>query len=150
MVMIALMARRQNFPVEPRMTWRETASASRKALLPLLTPVIIIGGVVMGVFSPTEAAVVASIYALFLGAVVYRELTFASFWSVVLASGRTTASICFIIATATVFAWLITTLQVPQHAAAFLIKGRLSASASTCSPRVTAVINAHAIAMTPS
>lgn len=121
MVMIALMARRQNFPVEPRMTWRETAAASRKALLPLLTPVIIIGGVVMGMFSPTEAAVVASVYALFLGAVVYRELTFASFWSVVLASGRTTASICFIIATATVFAWLITTLQVPQHAAAFLI-----------------------------
>jgi tripartite ATP-independent transporter DctM subunit len=118
MIMISIMARRQNFPVEEKATWRQAGQATRRALLPLLTPFIIIGGIVFGVFSPTEAAVIASLYAVILG-LIYRELGPAEIWRVLLQSGRTTASICFIIATATVFAWLITVFQVPQSAARF-------------------------------
>ncbi|MBM6581291.1 TRAP transporter large permease [Microvirga sp. BT689] len=121
MVMITLMARRQNFPTEPKATWSETGRASQKAFLPLMTPFIIIGGIMLGIFSPTEAAIVASLYALVLGVFVYRELSAKDLWTVILQTGRTTASICFIIATATVFAWVITTLQVPQQAAAYLV-----------------------------
>jgi tripartite ATP-independent transporter DctM subunit len=118
---ITLMARRRGFPVEPRATWREAGVATRKAALPLLTPFIIIGGIVFGVFSPTEAAVIACLYALILGLFVYRELSLIDLWRVVLASGRTTASICLIVSTATVFAWLIATLQGPQKASVFLL-----------------------------
>jgi tripartite ATP-independent transporter DctM subunit len=121
MVMITLMARRQNFPTEPKATWSETGRASKKAFLPLMTPFIIIGGIMLGIFSPTEAAIVASLYALVLGVFVYRELSAKDLWTVILQTGRTTASICFIIATATVFAWVITTLQVPQQATAYLV-----------------------------
>jgi tripartite ATP-independent transporter DctM subunit len=120
MLMIAFLARRQNFPVEPPMTGAEKTLAARRAVLPLLTPVIIIGGVVAGVFSPTEAAVIASLYAFVLGKFVYRELSWRGFWRVLAASGRTTATIGLIIATASVFAWILASLQAPQKAAAWL------------------------------
>ena len=120
MIMISLMARRRNFPVEPKMTWSEARGATREALLPLLTPFIIIGGIVFGVFSPTEAAVIASFYALILGTLVYRQLGLRELRDVFLRSGRTTASICFIVATATVFAWVLASLRVPQTAAEWL------------------------------
>ncbi|MEJ1156710.1 TRAP transporter large permease [Prosthecomicrobium sp. N25] len=121
MIMIHVMAGRRNFPVGHRMTWAETATVTKAAFLPLLTPFIIIGGITGGVFSPTEAAVIASLYALVLGTVVYRELDAARLWDVFLRTGRTTASICFIIACASAFAWLLATLQIPQKAAAVLV-----------------------------
>lgn len=120
MVTIRLMAVWRNFPVERRMTWSETGTASKAAIPALLTPLIIIGGIMLGVFSPTEAAVVACLYALLLGTVVYRSLGLRELKDVILASGRTTASIAFIVSTATIFAWILASLQVPQMTAAYL------------------------------
>ena len=120
MMMITWQARRGHFPTERKMSWAEAGVATRRALLPLLTPVIIIGGIVGGVFSPTEAAVIACLYALVLGTLVYRELSWPDLVDVFLRSGRTTAAICLIVATATVFAWLLAAKQVPQSAAAYL------------------------------
>ena len=122
MAMISWMARRRNFPVERAMTWQEAGVASKRATLPLLTPVIIIGGITLGVFSPTEAAIVASLYALILGCLVYREIGPRDLWEVFLQSARTTAAICFIVATASAFAWILASIQVPQKAAAYLIE----------------------------
>lgn len=121
MLMVALTARRKNLPMAESMPAREAVTAGRRAVLPLLTPVIIIGGILFGVFSPTEASAIACLYALFLGRLFYRELSNGNIWQVLLQSARTTASICLIVATATVFAWLLTTLKVPQMAAGFLV-----------------------------
>ncbi|WP_366655686.1 TRAP transporter large permease [Fodinicurvata sp. EGI_FJ10296] len=121
MIMIALTARRRGMPVAAEIQPRETMLATRGAVLPLLTPVIIIGGILFGVFSPTEASAIACLYALLLGGLIYRRFTVKGLWSVLQETGRTTASICLIVATATVFAWLLTTLRVPQHAAGFLV-----------------------------
>lgn len=120
MIMIALTARRKKMPGGVAMSLSESALATRRAILPLFTPVIIIGGILFGVFSPTEASAAACIYALFLG-VFYRELTGAKIWREFVATARTTGAICLIVSTATLFAWLLTTLQVPQRTAAFLV-----------------------------
>ena len=120
MIMIALTAKRKNMPEGERMSGRESLLATRRAMLPLFTPVIIIGGIVFGVFSPTEASAIACVYALILG-LVYRELGVKRIFNELLATARTTGAICLIVATATVFAWLLTTLQVPQRTAAVLV-----------------------------
>ena len=120
MLMIALTARSKGLPVTEGIPRSEALLTTRRAMLPLLTPVIIIGGITMGVFSPTEASAIACVYALVLG-VFYRELNAQRIWTVLQETSRTTASICLIVSAATVFAWLLTALQVPQHAATFLI-----------------------------
>ncbi len=121
MIMIALTAKRKNMPEGVSMSLAEASLATRRALLPLFTPVIIIGGILVGVFSPTEASAIACIYALFLG-LYYRELNVSKIWTELIATARTTGTICLIVATATLFAWLLTTLQVPQKTAAFLVE----------------------------
>lgn len=121
MIMIALTAKRKKMPDGVSMTLSEATVITRRALLPLFTPVIIIGGILVGVFSPTEASAIACIYALFLG-LYYRELDLSKIWVELIATARTTGSICLIVATATLFAWLLTTLQVPQRTAAVLVK----------------------------
>lgn len=121
MVMIALTAKAKNMPAGEAMSASESVLATRRALLPLFTPVIIIGGIVFGVFSPTEASAIACVYALCLG-LFYRELGLKRIWGELLATARTTGAICLIVATATVFAWLLTTLQVPQKTAAMLVE----------------------------
>lgn len=121
MIMIALTARRKKLPGGVAMSLPESVTATRRAILPLFTPVIIIGGILFGVFSPTEASAIACIYALFLG-LFYRELTAGKIWNELVATARTTGAICLIVATATLFAWLLTTLQVPQKTAAVLVQ----------------------------
>ena len=79
-----------------------------------MTPVIIIGGIISGVFTPTEAAVVASVYALLLGAVIYRELTLKDIAHVILDSVVTSATVVFVIGCASSFAWLLAIEGVPN------------------------------------
>lgn len=120
MLMIALTARRKKMPEGVAMSLSESTRATRRAILPMFTPVIIIGGILFGVFSPTEASAIACIYALFLG-LFYRQLTLSKIWTELVATARTTGAICLIVSTATLFAWLLTTLKVPQNTAAVLV-----------------------------
>jgi hypothetical protein len=91
-------------------------------MLPILTPAIIIGGISFGFFSPTEAAVVASLYAMFLSMVVYREMGLNDLWRVVLDTIRMTANVCMIVATASVFAWILAANQAPMRLAGWLLE----------------------------
>ena len=84
------------------------------ALLPLFMPVIIIGGVLSGVLTPTEASVIAAAYALLLAVFVYKEMTFKDFLDATSESVITSAIILFIISSATPFGWLMATQNVPQ------------------------------------
>ena len=77
MVMVAWYARRRNYPRDMRFEFRRFFRTLADAALPLLTPVIIVGGILGGVFTPTEAAIAAVVYSMFLGLVVYRTLNLA-------------------------------------------------------------------------
>lgn len=93
----------------------EVLDAVRKALPALVLPVIVIGGLRVGVFTPTEAAVIAVVYATIVGAFVYRELTLKSFYQALIDAGRTSAVVMFLIGTSMVSAWLITIANLPAQ-----------------------------------
>ncbi|MFP4482178.1 MAG: TRAP transporter large permease [Thermovirgaceae bacterium] len=95
------------FVIHPAPSISNVWVAFKKAFLSLLSPVIILGGIFGGVFTPTEAAAIASAYSLMLG-LYYRTITFKTFWSVLKGSARTSASIMLIIGFAAIFSWLLT------------------------------------------
>lgn len=79
-----------------------------EAVLPIMTPILLIGGMSTGIFTPTEGAIAASVWALFLGLVWYRTLTFKAFVKVCLDTVETTATVLFIVAAASIFGWMLT------------------------------------------
>ena len=98
----------------PRASRAELIKALREAVWALGLPVIILVGLRMGVFTPTEAAVVAAVYALFVAMVVYRELSFGQLADIFQAAARTSAVVMFLVAAAMVSAWLITVADLPS------------------------------------
>jgi tripartite ATP-independent transporter DctM subunit len=88
-----------------------------RAFLPLMTPVILIGGMRIGVFTPTEAAIVACVYALFLGFFVYRSLSFKALAKVSIETVEITAVVLLIVAGSEIFGWLITTTKIADQIA---------------------------------
>ncbi|HEY2979285.1 MAG TPA: TRAP transporter large permease, partial [Burkholderiaceae bacterium] len=91
------------------------------AVMALMAPVILIGGMTMGWFTPTEAAVAAVIWALFLGLVRYRSMTFKTLAKATFDTIETTASVLFIVTAASIFAWLLTTTQAAQALADWIL-----------------------------
>ncbi|WP_299941738.1 TRAP transporter large permease [uncultured Nitratireductor sp.] len=121
MVLISWFAKRRNYPRDPVPTLREVRVSFTRAILPIITPGIIIAGIAFGFFSPTEAAVVASLYALILSMGIYREMTVSDLIKVVLDTIRMTATVCLIVATASVFAWVLAAHQTPMKLAGGLL-----------------------------
>jgi C4-dicarboxylate transporter DctM subunit len=113
-VAIALLAKPYNLPREKRADWKEVTVSAKEAFLPVLTPVIIIGGILSGLFTPTEAAVVASLYALFLG-FLYKDLRLRDLPGVFWLSIKQTISLLFIIAAAGFFGWLTIHQKIPDQ-----------------------------------
>jgi tripartite ATP-independent transporter DctM subunit len=110
-----LVARRENIEPPPKASAAERWSALKASTWALLLPVIVLVGLKMGVFTPTEAAVVAAVYALFVATVIYRELTLAQLVQVFIGAARTTSVIMFLVAAAMVSAWLITVADLPSR-----------------------------------
>ena len=121
MIMIAVMARRNGFGRDQTFYWSVLWSTFRRAFLSLLTPVIIVGGILSGAFTPTEAAVAACAWALFLGLVVYRTLTLPRFLRVSFDTIETTAVVLLVVGSAAIFAWVLTSNRVPEQFAAGLL-----------------------------
>ena len=113
-------ARKENVAVPPRKSRAEVMAAFKDATFALVLPVIVVVGLKFGVFTPTEAAVVAAVYALVISTVVYRELKLADLYGLFLAAAKTTAVIMFLVAAALVSAWLITVAQLPDEVVALL------------------------------
>jgi tripartite ATP-independent transporter DctM subunit len=108
-----LVSRRDQTAVAPRKSARERVALLGRGFWALLMPVIIVGGLKFGVFTPTEAAVVAAVYALFVGAVVYRELTPATIYQCLLVTARTTAVVLILAALAMVASYMIAVADIP-------------------------------------
>jgi len=121
MALVYVQAMRRGFPREPRITFREFAHTLWKAIPPLLTPVILLGGIYGGFFTPTEAAAVAALYALLLGTMIYREISPREIPGLLLRVVEKTATIMFIVTTASVFGWILAREQIPQIIAAFFL-----------------------------
>jgi TRAP-type transport system large permease protein len=105
---------------EPKKTTAERLTATRQALWALVLPIVIVGGLKFGLFTPTEAAVIAAMYSLFVGLVVYREIQPKQLFHLFYRAAETTAIIMFLVSAAGVSAWLITTANIPQQLAALV------------------------------
>jgi tripartite ATP-independent transporter DctM subunit len=109
----AIVSRRDKMKTAPRATMRERGKAFVDGFYALLMPVMILGGIKWGIVTPTEAAVLAAVYALIIGMFVYRELKPSMLYGVFLTAAKTTAVVMFLVAAALVSAWLITQANIP-------------------------------------
>lgn len=107
-------AKRKNIPVMPKSTWSEKLVITKKALLPLGFPAIIVGGIYLGIFSPTEAAAASVLYAVILELFVYKSITFKDIPRIALSSGMVTAVVFILVAAGMGFAWIISLARIPQ------------------------------------
>ena len=121
MIAIYIVARIKKLPALPRASFREWLRAAREAFWGLLLMVIILGGIYTGMFTPTEAAAVAAVYAGFVALFVYKDLTIRECPKVLLESGKLTIMLMFIIANAMLFAHVLTTEQIPQQITAWVV-----------------------------
>ena len=108
------LGRSENVMPPPRKSRAEVLKALRQSTWALMLPVIILVGLRAGVFTPTEAAVVAAVYALFVSTVVYRELKLSQLYAIFVTAAKTTSVIMLLIAAAMVSAWLITVADLPS------------------------------------
>ncbi|MFD4817957.1 TRAP transporter large permease subunit [Peribacillus butanolivorans] len=111
----SIIARKDNVAVKPRASIKEILISLRQGIWALFLPVIIIGGLKFGLFTPTEAAVVAAVYAIFVGLVIYREMKVTDLYDVFVHAGKMTSVVMFLVAAALVSSWLITVADLPSQ-----------------------------------
>ncbi|MBX3456408.1 TRAP transporter large permease [Ferrovibrio sp.] len=114
MLIVAWAAKRENFPFEKPTPLREIPGITWRALPTLMMPIVLLGGIYSGATTPTEAAAVAAAYALIISVLLYRSVSFRDFYTSVLASARTSASIGMLIAGALVFNYVVTVENIPE------------------------------------
>lgn len=108
-------ARRENVTPPPKQSWAEAGRAAADGAWALVLPLIIIFGLKFGVFTPTEAAVVAAVYSLFVATCVYRELKLSQLYQVFVTAALTTSVVMFLVAAALVSSWLITVSEIASQ-----------------------------------
>ena len=110
-------AKKENVQPAPKLAMPERFRITAQGGFALALPIVIIGGMKFGVFTPTEAAVVAAVYSFAVGMFIYRELKWSELYGLILAAGKTTAVVMFLVAAAMVSAWLITVANIPTEVA---------------------------------
>ncbi|WP_117168604.1 TRAP transporter large permease [Paraliobacillus sediminis] len=113
-------AKKNKLPKDKRASGKEVLDATLKAFWALLIPVIILGGIYSGIFTPTEAAGVSAVYALFVSTVIYKEMTWKSFYQTLVDSAITTGQVLVLVAAAQLLGWILTRGGVPQQIASFI------------------------------
>ncbi len=121
MVIVYILSVKRKYPRADKFSMKRVLVTFKESFLSLLTPVIIIGGILGGIFTPTEAAVVAAVYSFFLGVVIYREISFTDLKNILVNTVITSASVIFIIAGATAFSWFIAMEGIPQSVSEMLL-----------------------------
>jgi len=119
-VYIYFYAKRHNVPRDKKATKKQLWDSTRKASWGLMIPIIILGGIYSGIFTPTEAAGVSAVYALAVSVFVYRDMSIKKFYNIFVESAVTTAQVLVLVAAAQVLGWLLTRGQVPQMVASFI------------------------------
>ncbi|MDY4010279.1 MAG: TRAP transporter large permease [Fusobacterium gastrosuis] len=106
---------------EKRSTLKEILKKGLKASLSLLMPLIIIGGIMSGIFTPTESAAIAVIYSIVIGMFIYKELKLGDMWEIMVDSAKATGQVLVVVAFASLFTWVITVNNIPQIVSTFLL-----------------------------
>ena len=121
MIATYIIARRRNFPRGEKVTSiRQVLLALLNGIIPLMMPFIILGGIIAGIFTATEASAVAVVYGLVVGILVYRDLPLSAVKTALLATAKTTGVVFLVIACSNVFNWMLVVEQVPQAMATFV------------------------------
>ena len=110
-----IVARKDKVVVAAKVPFKERISVTINAFWSYLLAIVIIGGMKMGIFTPTEAAVVAVVYSLFVGLFIYREIKFKDLYRIILSAAKTSSVVMFLVAAALVSAWLITVANIPAQ-----------------------------------
>lgn len=121
LVMTSWLSRRRGYPMHGRSTGSEIWGAAKGAIWALLLPVFVLGGIRSGVFNITECAVIAAVYALFVGVFVYRKINLRVFIDSLGSAARTTAVIMVIVAAAKAFSWVMAYVGIPRSVADFIL-----------------------------
>ena len=121
MATIMIIAKRQDLPRQPKADFGQVLRCFKEASWGLMLIVIILGGIYAGLFTPTEAAAVSAVYAFFIAVFVYKDIGFKQVPTVLVDAAKITVMLMFIIANAFMFAFVLTTLQIPQMASEFIV-----------------------------
>ena len=119
-------ARRHDIPRAPKASVKERLKATKDAAWALGVPIIIIGGIYAGVFTPTEAAGVSAVYAVLVSLFIYREMSLKQLWDCCVASAGTTAQVMILLAAASIFGYVLTVGQVPQMLSSLIVDANLN------------------------
>ncbi len=117
-IFVYFQSKHRGYPKNQRATFRKLMQALKESFFALLTPVVIIGGILVGVFTPTEAAIIAVIYSLILG-FAYREITWKDIPRCLKETADNTVSVMLIVACASIFGWILASAQIPQKTVCF-------------------------------
>jgi C4-dicarboxylate transporter DctM subunit len=116
-----VIAKKEGIPAEGSFSFVQLLKTFKDSFWALMTPVIIIGGIYGGIFTPTEAAAVAAVYGIFVGFFIYKELTIKDFPRIIFQAVMGTTMIMFIVGAAKVFGWMLTNLEIPHHIGEFIV-----------------------------
>ncbi|WP_029918175.1 TRAP transporter large permease [Pelobacter seleniigenes] len=114
-------AKKEKIPADGKFSFAKFFTTFKESFWALMTPVIIIGGIYGGIFTPTEAAAVAAVYGIFVGLFIYKELKIKDFPEIIFKAVIGTTLIMFIVGAAKVFGWMMTSLQIPHHIGAWVV-----------------------------
>lgn len=126
MIQLYFEARRSNIAVQPKASFRDFARALKEASWALLMPIIIFGGILGGIFTPTEAGVVAAVYALVVGIFIYKEINLVLLRQIFLRTARTTGIVMLLIAASSILAWYLTIQELPQSVTLYILEQKVS------------------------
>ena len=121
MLTVAYYAHKRNYQADAVFSWKLLGTTFVEAFLAMMTPVLLVGGMTLGVFTPTEGAIAASAWALMLGLAWYRTLSWRMLVKISMDTIETTATVLFIVAAASIFGWLLTVTRVTEDVAAWML-----------------------------
>lgn len=121
MILTHFISVKRKFPKDDRFSFKLLVSTFFKAFWALISPILLVGGILNGIVTPTEAAIIAIVYSLFIGIFVYKGITFRKFIRIVLDSVETTVSVGLILASSAIFAWILAIEGAPQAATQLLL-----------------------------
>lgn len=114
-------AKRSNFPKADHFSFKRFLMSFKDAVWALIMPIIILGGIYAGIFTPTESAVVAVVYGIIVCLAIYREITLKSVWSIIKSTAVGTSNLMILVVTAQMFGWLISYYQIPQFVTELMV-----------------------------
>lgn len=120
-LIVYITAKRRNYPISPRVTWKERGRAFWRAIPALLSPIILLSGILLGIFSATEASVVCCLYSLFLGIFIYKELSPKGLYNVFLDTLKSSGMVMALVTFSMLLATILNYNQIPQAVAAWAV-----------------------------